>query len=210
MQHAGTVVSHRPTQSGIGCPICPQTPPVPVRVQGSSYRCDNGHTWNDYGDLMAMNPPMIQVRMPPARQDGWEEVRIAIPGSLRKEFWAKFGEHAAPTLIGLMDQAVQREALSIGEEDLTAIRNHVSIPIKSGAAIKGVIIALVKENADYRDRVEKLQRMRPALKGKENGVTVELEPESLEYLVRKASEEGITIDEFLARFVNSACQNQWM
>lgn len=132
--------------TGIGCPTCWNNGQgiraMLFATPGKfSYFCLTGHEFNDMGELLALDPPRLQVPQKKAQQVGHVKVEFMIPPDLNQTLLQKFGnaDRLAQTLAGVLRVLAEGRAIMINEVDVERIEKLVGQKFTTGGELVGIV-----------------------------------------------------------------------
>jgi hypothetical protein len=167
-ENAGATPQHRANDMAMACPTCEKAGTPGMRLfsrADAGYYCLQGHKWKDYDELLSLNPTKLAFKGIPAKQEGWEMLKLELPGSLLRELQAKFGEKLASTLRAVMDVLASRRFLMIEDENLDRLGRELGVDVKNADGLFGAVYAVIQEKKELKEENERLrQKKGPATK----------------------------------------------
>lgn len=132
--------------SEYACPACPQGKGNWVQIFASAgeLSCAKGHKWNDTASFLDMNPQMIfKVIVPKALpQENHTPFNLKIPISLKTALDAKYGDKAAATMLAILWQMIEGEAMMIPETDVQRLAERLGKRPVNSSDLIGLVYAL--------------------------------------------------------------------
>jgi hypothetical protein len=218
----GTVsVQHRPNDLAMGCPTCRAAGKPGVRMfarEGVGYYCvgEPQHRFKDFDELMAMNPEKLPYRGITARQEGFIQVQVEVPGSVAQAFQGKFGDRGAATLAAVMNTLSQSRAMILGEEDLKNIEEKLGKPVTNGAVIAGEMYSLKTSLEEASATITRLRtNLQTAARGSrvqvsDSTVIVDLGEELAQKVNEQASQREWSAEAYITEATRLAIEGGWV
>jgi len=211
-ENAGTVVATRANDMAMACPKCKAAGNPESRMfsrADAGYYCLQGHKWNDYDDLMAMNPDKLAFKGIVARQDGWEKLPIDLPGSVKSDLEKKFGDKLQATVRAVLETLAQSKCLMVPEEDLKRLNDHTGMDLKNSSQLVGAVYSMKQTatNVEEQNRLMKNNRGGGSLSP--TAIVVEL-GDLCAKVIAKADERETTPGEVICTVVEQYAANDWM
>lgn len=211
-ENAGTVVATRANDMAMACPRCAAAGDKESRMfsrADSGYYCLKGHKWNDYDELMAMDPAKMAFKGIVARQDGWEKLPVDLPGSVKSDLEKKFGDRLQATIRAVLETLAQSKCLMVPEEDLKRLNDHTGMDLKNSSQLVGAVYSLKQTNTNLEESNRLMKNNRGGGSVSPTAIVVEL-GDLCAKVIAKANERETTPGEVITTVVEQYAANDWM
>lgn len=220
--NGNVAAAHRPNDLAMECPDCAMAGNAGMRLfarEGIGYYCVKGsHVWKDFDALMARNPKKLEFRGITARQEGYKEIKISVPGNVADTFMARFGERGAATLASIMNTLSDSRSMMLTESDLKNIEDKLGKPVANGTMIAGEFYAMKTQLDEQKATVERLRNnLQTAARGSrvqvsDSTVVVELNDDVAEKVRQVVATLGEpwTVESYIAEAARLGAEGGWV
>jgi hypothetical protein len=186
--------------------------------EGVGYYCmgESQHRWKDFDELMGENPDKLPYRGIVAKQTGFIQVQVEVPGAVAEAFQKRFGDRGAATLASVMDALSQPKSMILGEEDLKNIEDKLGQPVTNGAMIAGSMYALKTALDEANATVTRLRtNLQTQARGSrvqvsDSTVIVDLGEELAEKVNQQASSREWSAETYIQEATRLAIEGGWV
>lgn len=177
---------------------------------GARMICAAGtHTWSDQVVFMALNPRKLPVvARPDSIQKDHVALNLMVPSSVKLALEARFGEKLPTSLTSVLGACAEPEMMVLNSTELQRIAERLGSKPKSSGELFGILFALGEEVKSTRNDYERLMRETNARRGGV-GVVVDL-GDWMSKGVAKATEAGVSLEEYLGKYLRDSLENDWV
>jgi hypothetical protein len=200
--------------SEYACPVCPQGKGNWVQIFASAgeLSCSKGlHRWNDTQSFLDLNPQMVfKVTVPKALpQENHTPFNLKIPISLKTALDAKYGDKAGPTMLGILWQMLEGEAMIVPETDIQRLAERLGKRPANSSELIGLVYSKVCEADDAKDERDTALKDLKAYEGMYPGRVVVDLGENYSEAREKAKEAQMPVQMWVAKRFTDAMKDNW-
>lgn len=200
--------------SEYACPACPQGKGNWVQIFASAgeLSCAKGlHKWNDTQAFLDANPQMVfKVTVPKALpQENHTPFNLKIPISLKTALDAKFGDKAGPTMLGILWQMLEGEAMIVPETDIQRLAERLGKRPANSSELIGLVYALSCQTEEAQQERDIAVKDVKAYEGMSPGrVVIDLGDQFTEAQV-KAKDSSLPVKVWAEQALRNGLENNW-
>jgi hypothetical protein len=199
--------------SEYACPACPQGNGNWVQIFASAgeLSCAKGHRWNDTASFLDLNPKMVfKVSVPKnLPQENHTPFNLKVPISLKTALDAKYGDKAGPTMLGILWQMIEGDAMVIPESDVQRLAERLGKRPDNSSELIGLVYAKTCEADDAKAERDTAVQDLKAYEGMSIGRVVINLGDQYEAARQKAKDDSMPVKVWVEKRFSDAMENNW-